>query len=394
LKQAVSKGFTKYGVRIWGNIVPVAQGKTSPKTVLGSGLGEAAYQSLSVPAAPLTFERRGREGLKGAIDLTVGDLPWEQKGDFLASGPEERHYVIETDFEGKSRILFGDGVNGSRPATGRDNITARFRSGQGTSGNVSARLLKKPVSKPSFFEEVFNPEGATGGADPDKEEHLKKKLPVEHLTFDRAVSLQDYADLALSYPGIGKAKTGWRWANGRYFVILAVAGAGGTDVIPLLKDLRAFIDARRDVNRPLLIKPVEIVPIELTLAVLVGRDYDVETVADAVERALGTSVNDDGTPQFFNFERLDIGMSIHKKDLLRVLEQTPGVREITSLELGRGTSATSPTAGGSEETYLTPTFCAGDVWISNWELAALDLPGRAITMTQPAANSICERWGG
>ena len=394
LKRAIGNGFTKNGVKIRGNVVSVIQGKSAPKTILGSGRGEVAYQVFDLPAIPLTFERRGREGGKGAIDLTVDDLPWEQKNDFLASGPDDRHYVIETDFEGKSHILFGDGVNGSRPSTGRDNIVARYRSGQGVSGNLPARLLKKPVSKPPFLEEVFNPLITLGGTDPDREAHLRKKIPVEHLTFGRAVSLQDYADLALSYPGIGKAKAGWRWRNNRQFVILAVAGTGGTDVTPLLKDLRDFVDARRDVHQPLLIRPVEIVPIELTLVAVVARDYDAEAVGDAVVRALGTGINDNETLQFFNFEHLDMGMSIHKKDLYRVLEQVPGIREITKLELKRGISTPAPTPVGPEDTYLSPSFCSGDVWINNWELAALDLPGRSITMTQPAANSSCERWGG
>jgi baseplate J-like protein len=394
LKQAIGNKLTKYGVKIWGNVVAVTQGKTLPRTVLGSGYGEVAYQAFDLPAPPLTFERRGREGLKGAIELSVGDLPWEQKNDFLASGPGDRHFVVQTDFEARSRIILGDGINGARATTGSDNVVALIRSGQGTQGNLPARILKKPVSKPAFLEELFNPRPTVGGADPDQEAHLRKKIPVEHLTFDRAVSLQDYADLALSYPCIGKAKAGWRWRDHRQFVILAVAGAGGTDVTPLLKDLRDFVDARRDVHQPLLIKPVEIVPIELTLVAVVASDFDAETVGDAVVRALGTGINDDGAPQFFNFERLDMGMSIHKKDVYRVVGQVPGIREIKKLELRRGVSTTAPTTAGSEETCLTPAFCTGDVWINNWELAVLDLPGRSITMTQPAPNSACERWGG
>lgn len=386
LKSTVGKNFTQYGVKIWGNVVKATQGKTVAKQILGSGRGEESYQSFDLPRSPLTFQRQGSKGVKPAIDLKVSDLIWEAQDDFLESGPEDRHFLVETGFDAKSRVVFGDGVNGARVPTGKDNIIATFRSGLGKAGNVSAGILKKPSSKPPFLKELFNPEKAFGGSDADTEEQLREKVPVQQITFDRAVSLQDYADLALSFDGVGKAKAGLRWVNNRQVVVLAVAGEAGEDATSLLPDLRDYLDARRDINQPLLVKEVDRVPILLTINVIVSSGYDVEKVKDAIRKALGSGVNEDGTLQFFNFDRLALGMSIHKKDIYRVLEGIPGVQLISGLVIQRE----APVATGQ----LIPSFCSEDVWIYNWELAELDTTALSIVANQPPANILCERAGG
>lgn len=386
LKSAISGSFTKYGVKIWGNVVPITQGKTIQNTVLGSGRGEVSYQSLDIPQAPLTHERRGREGITGAVDLRVDDLPWKRKKGFLYSKPEDRHFIIETDYAGKSRVVFGDGLNGSRLPSGKDNVKAVFSIGQGSDGNVSARVLKKPTSKPPFLKEVFNFKKTAGGSDPDRESELLDKIPVEHLTFDRAVSLSDYEDLALAYEGIGKAKAGWRWIKGRKTVYLSVTGEKGEDPSPILQDLRDHLDARRDVNQSLIIAPVSDVPVGITMEVVVLPDFDPDRVKDKILRAIGEDTHPDGSPAFFNFNRLRIGMSVHLKDIYRLVQRIAGVKRVGRLDLYRTLPCTD------SETYV-PAFCSDDIWIHNWELVSLDDTALDITMLQPPVNKICDHTG-
>lgn len=386
LKEPIDGDFTKHGVKIWGNVVTMTQGKTVSETILGSGAGEESYQAFDVPRSPLTFEMHGKEGLEGAIDIKVSDLVWTQQDDFLDSKPGDRHYVIETDYAGESRAVFGDGVNGSRLPTGTDNVVAQFRTGQGTSGNVSSGILKKAASKPPFLDKMSNPDKTSGGSDPDTEEQLREKIPTRHITFDRAVSLQDYADLALSCSGVSKAKAGRRWMHNRAYIVLAVAGSGGEDLsADALKTLREYIDARRDSNQPLLVKQVDIAPIELSVSITASAGYDTDRVKDAVAKALGTETLADGTYPFFSFERLGIGMSIHKKDVYTIIENIPGVEQITRLEITRSTEP----AG-----QIKPSFCPDDVWIYNWELPELDVDNLDITVTPQQTGTLCEEAGG
>ncbi len=386
LKAPVSRRFSKHGVRIRGNVVKATQGKTAPEATLGSARGDEAHQAFALPKSPLTHERRGREGVKAAMDLKVSGVPWEQKEHFLHCGPGDRHYVIETDCKGKSRVVFGDGASGARPPTGRDNVTAGFRTGQGKDGCVSAGVLKKAVSKPVFFKKVFNSSETSGGSDPSTDEQIMEKIPVEHLTFDRAVSLADYGNLALAYPGVAKARAGWRWIDQRYAVLLAAAGDDGRDISPILKDLRPWLDARRDVNQPLVVAPAGMVRIALSMEIVVRPDYDAERVKGAVEKALGTGKNDDGSMQFFCFDRLRMGMSIHKKDIYRAVENIPGVQRIRGLAIGR-----SGTCENAE--FTTPSPCAGSVRIHDWEIAALDALALDIAARHLSPGIICGATG-
>jgi len=108
---------------------------------------------------------------------------------------------------------------------------------------------------------------------------------------------------------------------------------------------------------------VDLVSIDLTGSIVVSPGYDKDKVKDAIYAALGTGVNGDGTLQFFSFDRLGIGVSIHKKDIYRVLENIPGVKLVESLELARSSSS---------DGFIKPSSCPGDVWINNWELPRLD----------------------
>lgn len=385
LESPIKEDFTKGGVEIWGNVVRATQGKTVKESVLGSGRGDLAYQAFDLPRSPLTNQMRGDEGIRGAIDIMVSGIPWYRQDDFLDSGPEDHHYIVETDFSGKSRVVFGDGLNGSRLPTGKDNVVATFRVGQGKTGNVSAGVLKKPASKPPFFKEVFNPYKTDGGSDPDTDGELRENIPVQHLTFDRAVSLQDYGDLALSFPSIAKAKAGWRWKNNKDYVYLVVVGQDGQEILQEKKDeLRGFLDTRRDINQPLIIDRVNIVTITLFIHIVFTQGFDPKKVEDNIDQALGTGLNEDGTYAFFNFERLELGMGIHKKDIYKVLENIPGVELITCLVIEG-----SRMEGDSE--YYTPSSCSDDVWINNWELAKLD---EVRVFPQPPVDKLCESSGG
>jgi hypothetical protein len=387
LSKAVNNSFSKCGMRIWGNAVQVTEGKSVAATVLGSGQGERLNQCFALPQSPLTYTR-AKGSIKPAITLTVDDLIWGQKDDFLDSGPMDRHFIVETGYDGQSLVVCGDGVSGARVPTGRDNVQAKFRIGLGQEGNVSAGVLKKPTLKPPFVKEVFNSGETGGGSDPVSETDLRARIPLEHLTFDRAVSLNDYADLALAYPGIGKARAGWRWLSNRQVVCLSVTGQGGKDPAILLDDLRAYLNARRDTNQPMRVEKVRIAPVAITIEAIIASGYDPDQVKASIIRTLGTGVNADGSMQFFNFDRLEIGLSIHQKDIHRLITNIPGVNYIGHLELGR--TDTCPDSMG----YMTPAYCSQDIWINNWELAALDSANLDVTVTSVPVNKVCKRLGG
>jgi hypothetical protein len=77
-------------------------------------------------------------------EISVDGAPWRKVGSFSSAGPTDKVYVIKQDPDqsGSSRIEFGDGRNGAKPATGA-RITAGYRFGGARDGNKPITRAKK-----------------------------------------------------------------------------------------------------------------------------------------------------------------------------------------------------------------------------------------------------------
>jgi len=242
-----------------------------------------------------------------------------------------------SDAEARSQPADGLVLGGARLPTGRDNVHARYRKGLGTQGNVKAGAVSTLVSTAPGLKSVVNPLTGTGGADREREDEVKVNVPATMRAFDRAVSLEDYAALACTCSGVAKARAFWERrdpsdSTGRRRleqprISLTVAA---TDRTPPLQAvfktaLRAFLDARRDPNQPLVI--ADFTPVSVDLAINIQPDPDLlpEKVLADVAAALSATRNPDGSYGLFAFDRLDFGMSLHLSDIYATVQAVPGV---------------------------------------------------------------------
>ena len=99
-------------------------------------------------------------------------------------------------------MVFGDGIKGVIPSLG-DSIAVNYAVSQGAEGNVAANTITdiiSSVSVPSgFILKVTNPDRASGGANAETLEDLQRKIPIFIRTQERAVTRQDYQDVASTY---------------------------------------------------------------------------------------------------------------------------------------------------------------------------------------------------
>ena len=188
----------------------------------------------------------GVAGGEPELEVRVDDVLWTRVQDFASSAPDDRHYRAIADAEQVTAVVFGDGRNGAVPPSGRKNVSAVYRVGLGLAGNVEAGRLSRLKRAHPLVERVVNPVPVTGGAEPAGPEGIRAQATRWIRTFDRAVSVSDHADLALTMPGIARA--GAR-ADQNGGVVLVVADSTGG--VPALDAVRAFLDARRDVSVPL-----------------------------------------------------------------------------------------------------------------------------------------------
>jgi predicted phage baseplate assembly protein len=127
---------------------------------------------------------------------------WEQVEDFLASQPDDPHYVLNAN---TGEIRFGDGQRGRIPTADAEIIARQYRYGGGAAGNVGSALINIPLTAMAGVESVTNERPAVGGRDEQPIEELKEQAPRVLRSRNRAVTGEDFAALAGQAGGVKKA---------------------------------------------------------------------------------------------------------------------------------------------------------------------------------------------
>jgi predicted phage baseplate assembly protein len=169
--------------------------------------GELLGESDGVPGQSFPIERSPILAGAGAPALeTMSDdgwVEWEEVDHFAASGPDDRHYVL--DAVGGS-LRFGPAIRevdgtlrqcGAVPPRG---MTVRLRGhaiGGGRTGNVAKGAISTLKSSIPFVASVENLESAQGGVDAETIEQAKARGPILLRTRSRAVTAEDYEAIAL-----------------------------------------------------------------------------------------------------------------------------------------------------------------------------------------------------
>ncbi|NCQ69703.1 MAG: putative baseplate assembly protein [Microcystis aeruginosa W13-15] len=132
-------------------------------------------------------------------------VQWQQVPDFYGSTSRDRHYVLD-QLTGK--IQFGNGRNGLIPPLGTGNLRiARYQTGGGEAGNKPVDSIVQLKTTVPYIEKVTNLQAAVGGTEAETLESLRDRLPGTIRHGDRAVTLEDYEDLAkLASPEVARAK--------------------------------------------------------------------------------------------------------------------------------------------------------------------------------------------
>ncbi len=313
---ALTAGWRKGNVEILGNVAKVSHGEAKTEDLGGSD-GVTPHQSFSLKGVPVT-RLPGALGADLALEIRVDGVLWDRVEDFHEIPPEDRVYTSDTDAEGVVSVRFGGEGRGAVLPAGKRNVGASYRVGLGTIGDIEAGRLSRIRKASPLLDAVDNPLPIRGGADPVGAEHLAVQATRPVRIFDRAVSVADYADLALLFPGV--ARTSARWL-GRGAVELVAADAAGQAIADQAA-LRAFLDARRDTGVPLVLLD----PQAVDVAVAIRVERDVAWLADAVRLAVQEALIGTGTPPGrFTFAARALSEPEPLSALYALLRALPGV---------------------------------------------------------------------
>ena len=279
---------------------------------------------------PLTFvSAPDPSGIRSTLRVRVNDVEWHETDSLAGLAPTDRNFITQTDDDGKTKIVFGNGVSGARPPTGNANLRADYRNGIGKGGNVRAGQIALLSSRPLGVKEVVNPLRASGGADRETRDQARRNAPLAVQALDRLVSVQDYADFARTFAGIGKASASRVSDGARQLVHLTIAGA---DDIPIDEHSDLFVNLKRalqDFGDPFL--PVKIAVRELLALFIAAKvrvlpDYEWESVEPKVRATL---------LEAFSFDRRELGQSVTPSEVIAVIQRVRGV-EYVDLDALRG----------------------------------------------------------
>ena len=281
--------FTKDELIIHGNAVRVTHGE-SRASILGGSDGKTGFQRFRLREAPIT-RRRSPDGAKPDIALRVDGVAWRLVEDFHDAGAQAPIAQAVTHADQTVDIVFGGDGRGAAPPAGRRNITADVRIGLGAVGNAASGRITRIKRASPLLDAVNNFTPIIGGADPAATDSIREQATGAVQTFDRAVSVQDYAALAQQYPGIARAAARWLGNGGVELVVADIDGETPAN----LSALRSFLDLRRDTSVRLRILTPQAVDVHVAIIVERDRRYLADVVRRTISNALlGSGENEPG----------------------------------------------------------------------------------------------------
>lgn len=276
------------------NTVAAVQAETIVDEVLGGSTGRP-NQVFHLANAPVL-----NDTLRLEVDEGEGFQEWTRVADFFGSKAHEQHYVLNRT---SGEVRFGDGVNGAIPVGNVNNTAANvvareYRTGGGRRGNVAATTLKSLLTSVEGVDEnsILNLLASTGGRDEETLDEAKKRAPRALKSKCRAVTNEDFEQLAMQSSNVKRAKALPLHHPG--FPGVSVPGVVTVVIVPdsdepnpmpsegTLRTVCAYLNQRRLLTTELYVVAPTYQKVEIEAEVVAKNTADLAEVKEAIDRAL------------------------------------------------------------------------------------------------------------
>jgi predicted phage baseplate assembly protein len=332
-------------------VVELFRYNTVEATSLTSVTDEVAGQSDGRTGQVVRL--RFRPVLPGSVSVSIvpppgqvaqDDARWKVVPDLVTSGPTDRHLVVDGS---RGELRFGDGQNGQVPLAGFD-VMVSYRYGGASLANVARDSITGLQTAAPGVDSVTNLRPAVGGADEESPATLLRHAPSRLRSLERAVTAEDYRQLALRVGGVADAVALERW-NPDYPGI-DIPGCITVVILPDSADPRPYaspelLDAVREVLRPartigaeLFVRSARFV--EVTVKVIV--DVDPYAAFEEIRAEVANRLDDELAPTSADGESR-FGRDFFPTTLFGVVKSVPGVIAVRLLEVAvQGDTQTAP----------------------------------------------------
>ncbi len=297
--------------------------------------------------------------IPGSLEYVWQD--WIQVDDFDASAPGDRHFMFKAE---TGEIIFGNNESGLIPAVAGDgNIRViSCQTGGGSRGNVKDNEINKVVGVEDELRELTlrNRFFAAGGAERDTLEEARQSLLKDLKKQYRAVTCEDYENIARSAPGlrVARVKALPLYVRGlqgypenkapAQLTVVVVPYSEESKPVPsqgFLETVRRHLDKYRLITTEIQVIPPEYIKITVHAEVVVTSNTGInpgkiKTALDSLLNPLGDYGVSKGWP---------FGRPVYKGDIYGVINRIEGVEYIKELWLNaEGTGARKEPNGNIE----------------------------------------------
>jgi hypothetical protein len=289
---------------------------------------------------------------------------WNERISFVHSGdgPNDDHFVVETDEERLSLVRFGHDGNGRELGAGAS-VECRYQFGDPLAGNIGADTITQfdrnnvtvygelttPAEVLAFQNLVLtatvrNPFDVINGTQPEPAAEIIRNAPEAYRYRQlRAVTLKDYVRRAEEVDGVSRAAAAYAWTGSWRTVRITIDPRGTTELTPGLRARVAdYLKSVRLIGEDLEIRPPRYVPLDVQLAVCASPEFWPEDVAFALRDEFSDSFTVDGRPGFFNPDRFTFGQALHASEIIGRAQAVTGVEHVISLTMKRWNDRAAP----------------------------------------------------
>jgi hypothetical protein len=300
-------------------------------------------QSFELPVHPILPDFKLQVGKKSNVTQEMVWQDWQAVDDFAASGPSDRHYILD---EETGVIHFGNHENGIIPEREMQPnlLIIGFKTGGGIKGNVKDYEINRILEEEPLLNllQVANHRSAHGGSAKENITEAHRRLKSERRRPERAVSAADYEELALLTPGLRVARVkavplyrpGMRnYPDNQAQAQITVAVMPYSEVLTPIpspgfcETLHQHLNRHRLLSTELHVVAPDYVRISVYAAVVVapGTVRGGERIARELDRFLQPLNRDDlnrGWP---------FGRAVYRGDIYEVINRVPGVEYVKEL---------------------------------------------------------------
>jgi len=318
------------------NLLPVSRGKTVAREVLGSGDPTVRGQSFVLAQSPLTrFPAEGTADAlpyRSTLRVRVDGVEWREVPTFFGEAPDAQVYVTREDDDEKTHVVFGDGERGALLPAGAQNVVASYRHGAGRAA-PPAGTITSVLSPIPGLAAVRNPVAVTGGEDRDPAEQIRRYAPRSALTFDRAVSADDFEVIAAGAEGVDRVRASYSWSGAQQRAVVKVYVDGEAGAVSAVRNA---LQRAGDPTRTFEVATVTRIQVCLAATLVVAGGRVLDDVRDEVVAALS-----DPEQGLFGRRRAAIGDALYDSEIYAACHRVAGVAAVEGLTFGVGSATTA-----------------------------------------------------